>query len=76
MRATFFKYRCRLCGEVFIKQGTVFDNAFIILLHVIDGKPMPEKFIGSEPHLIEIHPVCKHRERSIGVADLIGIEEE
>lgn len=69
MDTAVFQYKCRLCGEVFDDAITSPENAQITLICTVTNKPMPEKFIGIQPEMIELHAGCK---KGYGVADLIG----
>jgi len=58
-----------LCGEIFNNGITSEENASVILVALIVNTKMPERFIGIQPSLIELHSNCK---KGYGVADLVG----
>jgi len=69
MKVYSFKYRCRLCGEVFEHARTGDEKlAFKCVLFSIWDKPTG---YAQEPKLISIHPASTHT----GIADFIGAEE-
>jgi len=68
MKTAKFRYKCRLCGEIYSGPCTSEENAFLILVAITLGQKIPLT-IGNQPRMTEIHPGCKVGH---GIADLIG----
>ena len=68
-----FKYKCRLCGEVFSNGDTSGFNGFRLLVHAALDVGYIDDLIGSAPGMVDLHYDCK---KGIGVGDLIGVEME
>jgi len=61
------KYRCRMCGEVFI--GAIIDLDLIHAMEYLKLSPLNPK------NMYNIH-FCGTDSNPIGIADLIGAEKE
>lgn len=64
-----FKYKCRMCNEVFDGPHGGNDTAMCGLLATVFSLPYPDKFIGMPPKMYDIH-TCKNGDN--GVGDLMG----
>ncbi len=64
-----FQYKCRLCGEIYTDACSGEDVAQHTLICTVHGYDMPQKYIGIQPQMFDLHSGCK---AGYGVGDLLG----
>ncbi|MCK4828812.1 hypothetical protein KA005_74495 [bacterium] len=79
MKTAKFRYKCRLCGEIYTDACASKKTALMVLIRVVSEQFISKKPIGIQspfpesnpliPRLIDIHSGCK---AGLGVSDLIG----
>ena len=71
MKIAKFKYKCRLCGEVYTSGETCEDIAKTCLVYISLGSEnkLARLNIGMPPRIIEPHSSCKS---GYGIADFLG----